>query len=181
MKLDPYILKSLSSYDGKRVAPFCSIADEISIRPDALEIAILIIDSNEPNANVGGSWILKHLLELGFQADKDLCKKVLSWLESFDENDARLHLLQILNHIEIPKSVHHDLFALGLELASDKNTFIRAWAYNLIGLIAYRNFKFEAETQKRLQYALNSETASIKARIRNMEFFKKNRNLNAVE
>ncbi len=169
-KIDKSIVKSLSSYDGKRVAPFLLIANELSIRPDSLEIAVSIIESTEPNAKVGGTWILKHLLELGIDARNDLCNKVTLWLESIYEKDVRLHLLQILNLIEIPPSLHDELYATGVEMTTDKNTFIRAWAYNLIGLIANNNSRFESDARIRFRNALKHESASIRARIRNSVF-----------
>ena len=174
-ELDESIKESLRGYDGKSVKPFRLIAEDLAIRPDALEIVISIIDSDEPNAQVGGTWVLKHLLELGLETDGKFCKKALLWLNSTSDKDARLHLLQIFSHIKIPKSLHDRVYALGLELTTDRNTFVRAWAYNLIGLVAVANLDFQAETRVRFKKAMLTETASIKARIRNTEFYKTKR------
>lgn len=167
--LSESIYKKLNSYDGKRVAPFQEIAEELAIQPDALEVTLSIIESNEEHAHVGGTWILKNLLELGLESDGSLCKKVLRWLRESTEIDARLHLLQILNLIEIPSSCHPPLYAKARELTSDRNTFVRAWAYNALGLIAQRNPQFLAETKQRFEQAQQKEAPSIRARIRNIK------------
>ena len=75
--LDKSIIKSLASYDGKHVLPFHTIAEDLAIRPDALERTISIIESNEVNAHIGGTWILKHLIELGLETDERIGGNVL--------------------------------------------------------------------------------------------------------
>ncbi len=172
VKLDESVRESLRRYDGKSVEPFRLIAEDLAIRPDALEIVISIIESDEPNAQVGGTWVLKRLLELGLETDGQFCKKVLLWLDSTSDKNARLHLLQSFSHIKIPKSLHNRVYTLGLELTTDRNTFVRAWAYNLIGLVAVANLGFQAETWVHYKKAMLTETPSIKARIRNTEFYK---------
>lgn len=174
--LNESIKRSLQSYDGKHVAPFRSIADELAIRPDALEVTISIVESNEIHASVGGTWILKYLLELGLEIDTSLCKTIIQWLRNFSENDARLHLLQILNIIDIPKSCHEQLYNLSREFTSDKNTLVRAWAYNALGIIAHQNPKYQVETLERFAHAMKAESPSFKARIRNTRLFSSKKN-----
>ncbi len=172
VELNESIKELLRRYDGRSVEPFRLITEDLAKRPDALEVVISIIDSNEPNAQVGGTWVLKRLLELGLETGGRFCSKVLFWLNSISDQNARLHLLQAFNHINIPKSLHDRAYALGLELTTDRNTFVRAWAYNLIGLVAVANPEFQAETRVRFENAMLTETPSIKARIRNTEFYK---------
>ncbi len=165
--LDDSTVEALRRFDGKRVAPLQELADEIAIRPDALELTISIIDSDETNAHVGGTWILKRLLELGLETDELLCRNVIAWLDHCPEKDARLHLLQILDLIEVPKTCHKRLYDLALGFTSDRNTLVRVWAYNALGIVAQQNQKFKAETLERFDNALKTDSASVKARIRN--------------
>lgn len=166
------LLEILKTYDGKHIAPFRSIAEEISIRPDALEIVVSIIESKEPNAYVGGTWILKHLLELGLETNKGLCTQILHWLKTTTENDARLHLLQILNLIDIPKTYHKRLYSIACSFTNDKNTLVRAWAYNTLGIIAHENPNYKAETFDRFEDAMKTDSPSVNARIRNTKLYK---------
>jgi hypothetical protein len=169
--LDKSIIKSLASYDGKHVLPFHTIAEDLAIRPDALERTTSIIESNEVNAHIGGTWILKHLIEIGLETDERIGENVLHWLKEFSEPNAQLHLLQILNRVSIPESKQSELFNLAQKYTSNKNTLIRAWAYNALCIVAHMDPTTHDETLKLLIRALKTESPSVRARIRNSKFF----------
>lgn len=169
--LDESLIETLGSYDGKHVAPFRAIADELAIRPDGLEVAISIVDSHAPHARIGGTWILKRLLELGLESNSTLSGLIVKWLGECSEKDVRLHLLQILHLIQIPKASHNRLYKIACEFTDDKNTLVRAWAYNVLGLIAHRNSKYKTEILERFQEAMENESPSVKARIRNSKLW----------
>jgi len=173
--VDESIVKTLGSYDGKRVAPFRAITDQLAIRPDALEVVISIIESDSPHSHVGGTWILKRLLELGLEPDDTLSIRVTQWLEKCSEKDARLHLLQTIDIIEIQKECHKQLYEIARALTKDKNTLVRAWAYNALGVIALQNSTYQTKTLAQFHKALETESPAVKARIRNSEYLAKNR------
>ncbi len=168
-------LKILDQYDGKRIAPFKEIADELMVRPDALEHVVSIIDSEHEHSNVGGTWILKRLIELGLETPDGLCTDIARWLKSFPEKDARLHLLQILDRIELPEHCNERIFALASNFTKDRNTLVRAWAYNAIALVGVVSPEYKDNALEKLKAAASTDAPSANARIRDTALYKQNR------
>ncbi len=168
--------KILDQYDGKRIAPFEEIANALSIRPDALEQVTAIIDSDHEHAHVGGTWILKRLIELGLETPAGLCQDIIRWLEIATDKNSRLHLLQILDRIELPDDYHARLYAVATEYATDRNTLVRAWAYNAIALIGVANPDYKDDALTKLKTAASSDAPSVNARIRNTALYKEIKN-----
>ncbi len=171
--LDKATIESLASYDGKHVLPFHSIAEDLVIHPNALELTISIIESNAVNAHIGGTWVLKHLIELGLETDERLGDSVIRWLNEFSEPNAQLHLLQILNRVSFSEDRKSELFNIAQKYTSNKNTLIRAWAYNALCIVANIDPCYQEKSLKLVAHALKVESPSVKARIRNSEFFGK--------
>ena len=51
-------------------------------------------------------------------------------------------------------------------LIESRRTFVRAWAYNGLGVLAVCNPELRAEVERLFDRAAETETAAVKARIR---------------
>ena len=161
------IAGTLRSYDGRSVAPFRSVADtvrEMSDRgiPELLELAA----SHEPVLQVGATWVIKHLAERGDALAGKQAARAIDLLERVHAPDAILHLLQTLPYMEIPVDRQAGLHRALNQLIGSKRAFIRAWAYNGLGLLATGNPGLRKGVEALFDAAAERETAAVSARIR---------------
>ena len=168
------IAATLRSYDGKRVAPFRAVAEALSQGPGRGEEAISrLVDlaaSDEMELQAGATWVLKCLAERGVAPREKEAAAMLRLLSRPLAPDAHLHLLQTLPHMDLPadlsaveeRSLHRAL----LQLIQSGRVFVRAWAYNGLGLLAARNPVLRDEVEGLFSRAEKTETAAVRVRIR---------------
>lgn len=169
------IAARLRSYDGKRVAPFREAAEAVSRGPGCGEEAIghlvKLAASDEMELQAGATWVLKYLAERGVAPRGNQAAAMLRLLNRPLAPDALLHLLQTLPHMDLPadlpagdeRALHRAL----LQLIKSDRVFLRAWAYNGLGLLAARNPALRDEVESLFDAAVHHESAAVKVRIRN--------------
>lgn len=160
----------LRSYDGKRVDPFRAVAEALSREPGRGEEAIgRLVDlaaSDEMELQVGATWVLKYLAEGGVVPREKEAAAMLRLLNRPLAPDALLHLLQTLPHMDLPAGEGRALHRALLLLTESDRVFVRAWAYNGLGLLAARNPALHDEVEGLFSRAEKTETAAVKVRIR---------------
>ena len=160
------LTEELGVWDGKSAAALQSIylrrcADEDFVATTL----VLVADANLQRA---ATWMLKRHLELGNPLSARECRSILGSLSVQQDWESKLHLLQCLPYLSIP-----DEDRVGLEqfldagVRSDKK-FVRAWAYSGLGELALRFPQYREAVEGMLARAGGSETASVRARIRNL-------------
>ena len=117
-------------------------------------------------AHVPVTWIIKYQIDQKEELEDEVINRLLTFIPEFGEWEAKLHVLQILPSITIPPSFTTSLDDFIRECLEDQNKFVRAWAYQgmyeLTKLVpAYRD-----ELERRCVQALETESASIKVRVR---------------
>lgn len=122
-------------------------------------------DDEFENAN---TWLLKRYLENGNQLPANIEIEILDLLPHLSSWEAKLHLLQILPYITVPKSRSSTIRGILLALINENNKFIRAWAYNGLYHLQACHPEYKTEMIKLLQKAYFNEAPSVKARIRNI-------------
>ncbi len=161
----------LRSYDGKRVAPFRAVAEAVRDAPEgAVDRLLELAASDETVLQVGATWVLKSLAERDMAPRDGDAVELLRLLHCPLASDALLHLLQTLPHMDLPadlpvgeeRALHRAL----LRLIESDRVFVRAWAYNGLGLLAARNPALRDEVEGLFSRADKTETAAVKVRIR---------------
>ncbi len=161
------IAATLRSYDGKHVAPFRAVADAVRNAPESAIPSLLDLAArDDATLQVGATWVVKHLCERGDLPTGDSPARVIDLLGRSQVPDATLHLLQTLPYIEIPARQEELLRRTLLGLVKSKRAFIRAWAYNGLGLLAARNHALQAEVEALFDRAEKTESAAARVRIR---------------
>ena len=161
------IVATLRLYDGKRVAPFRAVVEALQDAPEsALGELLDLAASDEMELQIGATWMLRHLAERGTAPRGPQVKSLLRLLTRPVEPDAILHVLQTLPHLEIEATSQGALKDALLALIHHRRAFIRAWAYNGLGILAAGDPSVRSEVLTLMDRAVRSETAAVKARIR---------------
>ena len=96
------IANTLRSYDGKRVAPFRAVAEAAQGMPgQAIPELLDLAASEEPELQVGATWVIKCLAERGVVLRGPQTGVLLQLLGRRIAPDATLHVLQTLPFIEV--------------------------------------------------------------------------------
>ena len=117
------------------------------------------------NAN---TWLLKRYLENGNRLPANIEIRILDLLPQLSVWEAKLHLLQILPYITVPKSRSSIIREILLAFIDENNKFIRAWACNGLYHLQTCHHEYKTEMITILNKAYSNEAPSIKARIRNI-------------
>ena len=161
------IAATLRSYDGKRVTPFREVADAVRDAPEsAVGQLVELAASDEVELQVGATWVLKHLAERGSAPCGPSAAKLLGLLSRSVAPDALLHILQTMPHMHIDADQRSGLGDALMELIKSRHTFIRAWAYNGLGVLAAHDPSQRSEVERLFDRAVKTDTAAVKARIR---------------
>ena len=161
------IADTLRRHDGKRVAPFRSVAEAMRDAPEnSLSELLDLAASDEMELQIGATWVLRHFAERGTVLRGPQAAKLLRLLGRPVEPDALLHILQTLPHMEIEAEPQGALRDALLALIRHRRAFVRAWAYNGLGVLAAQDPSLRHEVETLFDRAARSETAAVKARIR---------------
>ncbi|NNE97408.1 MAG: hypothetical protein HKN25_00160 [Pyrinomonadaceae bacterium] len=121
-------------------------------------------DSVEGNA----TWLLKKHLESGNKPDEEETSSVWKLLPMLANWEARLHLLQCFSLLRMSVREKSLIESFLRENLGSRNKFVRAWSYSGFYLFANEFPEFRGEARQLIDTALHSESASVKARIRNV-------------
>ncbi len=157
---------NVSEWNGKDTAVLERLFNARSGDPEFLpELVQLCSDTDLQR---GATWLLKHFLEKkGRSLSAALTRTHLAQLPHIGDWQARLHVLQYLEHLDLQANAEKPVSDfLETTLTSD-NKFVRAWAWYGLAVLAH-NFPRRAEhTVQRLTGEIARETAgSVKVRIR---------------
>ncbi len=116
----------------------------------------------------GATWLIKLHLENKNQLTHDQAVKICDQLLELRQWESKLHILQCLPFMEIPKSQKGKVEIFLRNCLSDSNKFIRAWAYNGFYELAMQYPEHKKETKQFFEMAMRDEPPSVKSRIRNI-------------
>lgn len=156
---------ALAQWDGKDAAAIRSIYDEYA---DARGfVSSLIHLAADPDLARAASWLLKNHVEVAGTLARAQMRDFFAAARDFEHWEARLHVLQILDRVEIPKESVRDAIRLVERCLADENKFVRAWAYSGFARVSEFDPAYRAEAERLLADGEATETAaSVRARIR---------------
>ena len=158
--------QQLESCDSSSAKELKDLYGRIAGRPDlATDLAALC---SVPETETAASWLIKRHVERGCSPGKEVSKSLLRAFLGMNGWLARLHLLQIFQHMDLPPEFKEPVRNHVLELARDRNKFVRAWSYSALHCIACAYPEYKPETSRLIQLASEKEAPSVKARLRNL-------------
>ena len=165
--------EQLSNWDGKSTDYLGNLYD--LIKSDSTFVDQLFDVLAEENLQTAATWLVKHALENGVLLDQSQTYEFYSNADALATWQARLHLLQIMPMLRVPEELRYKLAKFCRFATEDENKFVRAWGYNGLYELANLYHEFRDGLDVVISSAMETEPASIKARLRNI---KKNINAN---
>ncbi|MES0812585.1 hypothetical protein ABLO27_24040 [Roseibium sp. SCPC15] len=156
----------LVSWDGKLTKP---LEDAFAAyRSDPGFLNSLIGLSENESCERASTWLLKHHFDTkGERLSIDQSRKHLAILPHIRHWEAKLHVLQYLEQLELPVEAETTLNDFLTEALASENKLVRAWAYYGLATLACRFPSRKMSALELLTSAQERETAgSIKVRIR---------------
>lgn len=124
MTLEQAILK----WDKKSSHDITRVYHEFYQSPDFVDELLEL--AQDEKAQDGATWLIKHWLENNDAANYQQIAPVLDLVDKLHSWPAKLHILQCLPYLCIEKEQSETLEAFLYANLTDKNKFVRAWAYN---------------------------------------------------
>jgi len=160
------IEQEIINWDGKSSdeidAIYCRHNDDNFFISQIIELA-----QQEP-LQKGATWLLKRHFEGGRQIEESQIAKIFGLLPNLKNWETKLHILQSLPYMKIANTEKKEIEFFLRKCLTDKNKFVRAWAYNGFYELSMQHSEYMAETKQFLEMAMRDETPSVKARIRNI-------------
>lgn len=160
------LLAGIGAWNGKDTKVLETLFEDQRDAPDVP--AELVHLCGDAALQRGATWLLKHHLE---RADAPLSaaltRRHLAQLAGIEDWQAKLHILQYLDRLDLPEDAEPELSAFVEEALLSARTLVRAWGYSGLAVLA-RRFPHRRETTRQLlTSAKTSETTgSVKVRIR---------------
>lgn len=158
--------EEIASWDGKSAAVLQSTYERHSA--DEGFVTTILAHLSDVELQRAATWLLKRYLEAGNSLSVAGCRVVFGRLSVQQHWESKLHILQCLPYLDISE---HDIVALEHFLDAcleSERKFVRAWAYNGFNELALRFPRYRDEVDRMLARAGETESASVRARIRNM-------------
>ncbi len=168
------IAAALRSWDGRDVLAFTEVANVLPAEAASVSELVRLVrraerarDGDEA-VQVGATWVLKRWLESGHSFDRRVGGQVAALLQRELCWGATLHLLVMLPRLDLTTARLLKLRPRLDVYCGAASPFVRAWAYNGLGLLAARDPGLRPEIEALFDEAMASDQASVRARIRNV-------------
>lgn len=158
------LARELSQWDGRSREAIEAVLTRRHSAPDLAELLVRLLDRGE--YAVGVTWLLKRGLERELFAVAQVEAGVLRSLPSLQEDDARLHVLQLLHRFTISPDARAPVEHFVRAALESSHKFVRAWSYSGLHALAVQYPEYRAEATQLLEQAQHEGAASSRARAR---------------
>ncbi|MEM7131988.1 MAG: hypothetical protein AAF702_37100 [Chloroflexota bacterium] len=158
------IHQGISEWDGKSTDKLHSVYEIYGQEPGfSAELIVLLTQESHQK---GATWLLKKHFESGSEIEAAQVERVYESLPTFKHWETKLHILQCISYMPISHDGKNHVEAFLQECLTEKNKFVRAWAYNGFYELAVQHAEYQDEVGELLDKAMIDEAASVRARIR---------------
>ncbi len=160
------VSEELRQFDGKRIGPLEAVATQLLTCEGSVDELLTLSHRGDGKMQTAATWVLKWLGERHVRLSKSQTQEVIRLLRSVTHWEARLHLLQLINGLEIPPRNGTSLHRILKENLNDDNKLIRAWSYNGLFVLGEQISSFRNQVGELLNKAQHDPAASVRARVR---------------
>jgi len=164
MELERAFEKELAAWDGKSTDDLTAFYRAHHGAP-GFNFALIDLLSH-PELQKGATWLLKHHLEEDGEIGGKNRDRLFHAFASFEDWETKLHALQCLPFLKIPEGQQEPLASFLRDSLKSDNKFVRAWAYSGFHTLSSQFSRYEEEANLLIKRAMESEDASVKARLR---------------
>lgn len=154
----------IAKWDRKSAADIGTVHEEHCVGDEYVSDLVQLIVSN--HLVHGATWLLKAAAESGIPVQPDDVEKIYSNLNHLDHWEEKLHILQCIEFLPIPKGQQENANKFLRSCLTQENKFVRAWAYSGLYYLARQHHEYRDEVSNSFKVALRDEAPSVKARIR---------------
>lgn len=155
---------AIAAWDGKSAADIRAIHETFYPRQDYTDSLLDLLQKGQ-YAN-GVTWLLKAAVEADFRPSQQQAVVVYGSLESLDDWEAVMHILQCMEFIPVPGRQKKAVHKLLKQYLRHKNKFLRAWSYSGFYFLAKAHPGYRSEAVELFELAQRHEAASVQARVR---------------
>ncbi len=158
--------EEIASWDGRSAAALESAYERHSGEEGF--VGTILAGISDVESERAATWLLKRHLEVGNSLSAAGCRSVFGRLSVLEHWESKLHVLQCLPYLDIAEDDSVDLEKFLDACLESNRKFVRAWAYNGFNELALRFPQHREKVDTMLARAGESESASVRARIRNI-------------
>jgi len=129
-------------------------------------IDALIAGVTDPRAGVPTTWMIRAYLARGVELSREQTAALLRSLARIEPDVARLHVCQLVVHLDIPARNAEQLARFLRGGISGRHKFTRAWALDALHRLALQYPRYRNEARLTLDRAGRDPAASVRARAR---------------
>lgn len=160
------MIEDLLAWDGKSAGEISAVYQHYRDDPGFLDELITL--SEQPATQMGATWLLKHHFDNGGILNTGQIKQIYQLLPGLQDWGSKLHILQCIPQMPITEASRKAVEGFVRQCLNEKNKFVRAWAYNGFNELARQYPQYQETVKLLIEKALETEAASVKARIRNI-------------
>ena len=160
------LIDEIQCWDGKSAHDIALIYEEHITSHDFIDE--LIEYCRVPESQKGSTWLIKRFCENNGKLTNNQTLRILSLLPEYKHWETKLHVLQIMTYFSIPASTKVEVEYFLRSCLEQNQKFVRAWSYNGFYMLARQYPEYQEEVKQFFEMALHDESASVKARIRNI-------------
>lgn len=158
--------QALFDFDGKSTVPLEQFAAAHDLDANLVAELCDFAGGDDRNLQAAATWLLKRFGVTGAQLSPSQSETLFGLLIQETGWLSRLHILQMMDSLDVPTSLAEPLLAALAVQAAGANTFIRAWSVHGAVVLADQHPEYRAEVLDLLAAAEQDEAASARARMR---------------
>ncbi|HJT65559.1 MAG TPA: hypothetical protein VJ749_03845 [Pyrinomonadaceae bacterium] len=163
------ILKAeLERLDGGPTGTFDTFLSEHRPSEAMIDELVLLLTADEAKIHRQVTALLKRLAENGTHFTSEQRRAIFDSLAEIKDWESKLHLCQMLQHVQIPKASQANVAWFLERCLSEPNKFLRAWAYHGFYELAKQHRAYRQLALDHLDRAEREQSAAVKPRIRNI-------------
>jgi|SRR5215470_10600820 len=139
------------------------------MKSSAINQLVILLSNDQPAGQIRASRELKRLAETKSRFNGDQLRVIFDSLMELKHWESRLHICQMLSHLRIPRESAARVVCFLEQCLSEKNRFVRAWAYNGFYELARQHPEYREYFSEQLEVGKRETSAAVRARIRNIE------------
>ena len=159
----------LQRVGGKHTDSLLRLAGKLSADGSTIDQLIALAERSDGPTQTAATWLLKHFRSRYVSFAPAQVTRLVEQLCSSGPWESRLHIMQMLSSLAIPAACTKQVFRSLVVALSERNKFVRAWAYTALHSLASQHRGYAAEVIPLLDQASRDNAASIRARIRQLE------------